>query len=44
MMEALRSYQSEKIKILLINEIKQFIIKDPSDESLLQLIVPVRTF
>lgn len=44
MMEALKSYQSKKIKLLLTNETKQFIIKDPTDESLLQLIVPVRTY
>ncbi|HHT37985.1 MAG TPA: DNA polymerase III subunit beta [Mollicutes bacterium] len=44
MMEALKSFQSEKIKMLLINETKQFIIKALNDESLIQLIVPVRTY
>jgi DNA polymerase-3 subunit beta len=44
MMEALKSFQSEKICLLLTNETKQFVIKDPTDESLLQLIVPVRTY
>jgi DNA polymerase-3 subunit beta len=44
MMEALKSYQSKKIKLLLTNATKQFVIKNPNDESLIQLIVPVRTF
>lgn len=44
MMEALKSFQSKKIVLLLTNETKQFIIKDPTDESLIQLIVPVRTY
>lgn len=44
MMEAIRSFQSKKVKIMLVNEIKQFVLKDPEDESLIQLIVPVRTY
>ncbi|MDD4298107.1 MAG: DNA polymerase III subunit beta [Bacilli bacterium] len=44
MMDALKSFNSKKIQILLTNETKQFIIKDATDESLLQLIVPVRTY
>lgn len=44
MMEALRSYKNKKVKLLFTHEIKPFLIKDEEDESLLQLIVPVRTY
>jgi len=44
MMEALKSFQGENISILLTSEIKQFILKDSTDDSLIQLIVPVRTY
>lgn len=44
MMEALKSFQSDKVKILLTNETKQFVLKDITDDSLIQLIVPVRTY
>lgn len=44
MMEALKSFQGDKISILLTSEIKQFILRDEKDDSLIQLIVPVRTY
>ena len=44
MMDALKSFQGKKVTLLLTNETKQFVIKDPTDESLIQLIVPVRTY
>ena len=44
MMEALKSFDGKKINLLLTNETKQFVIKDVEDNSLIQLIVPVRTY
>jgi DNA polymerase-3 subunit beta len=44
MMEALKSFECKKILLLLTNETKQFIIQKPQDDSLIQLIVPVRTY
>jgi DNA polymerase-3 subunit beta len=44
MMDALKSFKNKTVKLFLTNETKQFIIKDPADDSLIQLIVPVRTY
>lgn len=44
MLEALKSFSGEKVKIGLTSEIKPFIIKDIEDNSLIQLIVPIRTY
>ncbi|MDD3305297.1 MAG: DNA polymerase III subunit beta [Bacilli bacterium] len=44
MMDALKSFNGDNVVLLLTNETKQFVIKDKTDESLIQLIVPVRTY
>lgn len=44
MMEALKSFDCKEVEILLTDETKQFIIRNPLNEDLLQLIVPVRTY
>jgi DNA polymerase III subunit beta len=44
MLEALRSFQGKKIKILYNEEIKPIIIKDLEKEDLIQLILPIKTY
>ncbi len=44
MMEALRTIKEKKTLILLSGEIKPIILKSPEDDSLIQLIVPIKTF
>lgn len=42
--EAIRAISQPKIKILFTGDMKPFIIKSDEDESLLQLVLPVRTY
>jgi len=42
--EAIRSIASSKIKIYFVGDMKPFIIKNDDDESLFQLVLPVRTY
>ena len=42
--EAIRAIAQPKIKILFTGDMKPFIIKSDEDESLLQLVLPVRTY
>ncbi len=44
MLEALRTIKEEKILILLNTDIKPIIIKSIKDESLIQLILPIKTY
>ena len=44
MMEALRSFNSEKIKLYFNGEIKPIIIREDDNGDLLQLILPIKTY
>lgn len=44
MMEAVRTFNAEKINLLFNGEVLPIVIKNPSQEDLTQLIVPIRTF
>jgi DNA polymerase III subunit beta len=44
MMDALKTFQCDKVEILFNGEIKPIILKDPSNEKLIQLILPIRTY
>lgn len=44
MIEALRSFRTEVVKILFVGEMQAFILVNPNDDSVLQLVLPVRTF
>lgn len=44
MLETLRTISSEKIIILLNSDIKPILIKIPTDENLIQLILPIKTY
>ena len=44
MLEALKTIKSEKIEIKLNSEIKPIIIKGTEDDSLVQLVLPIKTF
>lgn len=44
LLEALKSFKSEMIRILFVGEMQAFVLKTPGDESIVQLILPLRTF
>ena len=44
MLEALRTLKDEEILILLNNDVKPIVIKSLKDESLIQLILPIKTY
>lgn len=44
MMEAIKSFKSNKIKILVNGEIKPIIIKSIDEDGLIQLILPIKTY
>ena len=44
MMEALKTFKDDEILLLLNGEIKPIVIKSVNDESLIQLILPVKTY
>ena len=44
MMDALRTIESEKVNINFNNDIKPIIILDEEDDTLLQLILPIKTY
>ena len=44
MLEALKTFKDEDILILLNSDIKPIIIKSVSDETLIQLILPIKTY
>ena len=44
MMEALKSFNDEKVEISFVGEIKPIVIKGIEDDSLTQLVLPIRTY
>jgi DNA polymerase-3 subunit beta len=44
MLEALRSFEEDDILILLNSDVKPIIIKSVTDETLIQLILPIKTY
>ena len=44
MMEALKSFSTETVDIHFIGEIKPILIKSTEDDSLTQLVLPIRTY
>ena len=44
MMEALKSFSTETVDIHFVGEIKPILIKSSEDESLTQLVLPIRTY
>ena len=44
MMEALKSFSTETIDIHFVGEIKPILIKSSEDETLTQLVLPIRTY
>lgn len=44
MMDALRSFNTEKVSLYFVGEIKPILIKSDDDETLTQLVLPIRTY
>lgn len=44
MMEALKSFPSDKVEISFVGEIKPIVLKSLEDETLTQLVLPIRTY
>ncbi len=44
MLEALRTLHEEEILLLLTNDVKPIVLKDVNDETLIQLILPIKTY
>ena len=44
MMEALKTFSTNTVDIYFIGEVNPIIIKSSEDESLLQLVLPIRTY
>lgn len=44
MMEALKSFQTENVELHFVGEIKPILIKSKEDETLTQLVLPIRTY
>ncbi len=44
MMEALKSFNSDEVEINYVGEVKPIIVKSKDDESLTQLVLPIRTY
>lgn len=44
MMEALKSFSTEKVEINFVGEVKPIILKSKEDETLTQLVLPIRTY
>ena len=44
MMEALKSFDDEKVEISFVGEVKPIILKSTKDEGLTQLVLPIRTY
>lgn len=44
MLEALRTIKEEEILLLMTNDVKPLVIKSVTDESLIQLILPIKTY
>ena len=44
MMEALKSFEDDKVEISFVGEVKPIILKSSKDEGLTQLVLPIRTY
>ena len=44
MMDALKSFESDEVEMLFNGEVKPIILKTPNNDSLIQLILPIRTY
>ncbi len=44
MMEALKSFSTEKVEIHFVGEIKPILVKSKEDETITQLVLPIRTY
>lgn len=44
MMEALKSFQAENVEIHFVGEVKPILVKSSEDETLTQLVLPIRTY
>ncbi|QIK56586.1 DNA polymerase III subunit beta [Erysipelothrix sp. HDW6A] len=44
LIEALKSFKTESIRILFVGEMQAFVLRSPGDDSIIQLILPLRTF
>ena len=44
MMDALKSFEGNKVELSFVGEVKPIIVKDVEDENLIQLVLPIRTY
>ena len=44
MMEALKTFEGDKVELSFVGEVKPIIIKDKNDNDLIQLVLPIRTY
>lgn len=44
MMDALNALNSEKVELSFVGEVKPIIVKNPEDNTLIQLVLPIRTY
>ena len=44
MMEALKSFNTDEVDLHFVGEIKPILIKSEKDETLTQLVLPIRTY
>lgn len=44
MMEALKSFQAENVEVHFVGEVKPILVKSSEDETLTQLVLPIRTY
>lgn len=44
LLEALKSFRSDNVRILFVGEMQAFVLRSPGDDSIVQLILPLRTF
>ena len=44
MLDALKVFKAEDVKLLLINDVKPIILKSAEDDTLIELILPIKTY
>ena len=44
MMEALKSFSTETVELHFVGEVKPILVKSSEDETLTQLVLPIRTY
>ena len=44
MMEALKSFNTENVELHFVGEVKPILVKSSEDETLTQLVLPIRTY